>query len=928
MANAAATKSSKEKSPGGFQRTPRQAVQWSPASGREATILDLQCKAGNRAVSDWIRNNVSGSGADPGDENRDASRVTRQMERSFGISFSQIAIRTDEAAASRANMLSAKAYADGNEIGFAAGEFAPETREGLHTIAHEFAHVAQRRNSNRNNNRMIGLAGDQTQTQKLRADGDPEIVEVDADDAANAVLAGEQPRVMATEKLTIAKDSKGAKPKVPPRGSYFVSPGTGGGFVFTFNSLDVLGWKDRRLVIFAFYMKDVFPGVSDQIINQIAVERGITLTKNIADEDVRKSGFLTVSVEAKVHNDIVASMARIQPALKPKKPQLGSRNLGVGGGGGAGGSGAKKADGSGGGEGAQGQQKDPQAKGEGLPPGVAPPAEAKVPVITVTDIKQIEELKRKGLIAVDSADKIKGKLEKQEQLTFEEAVTLVEALNQVIQASKPEESKQERESWLKWAKFIEANKEKISGKSTTGDKGITVEEVKEILKKHKEFVGAKDLPAKSTKDAVYDPEKRKSWNTLSDWEKKLWDDYLKKYGQTADVTDQSIKDLHLTSDVRFNMALRMSPQYMQPGAREAAEQLFNDPIFIGTTVAGVTIYLALWLAPEPIFTKAAAVLTTIGILSLVAFSVSEIKNLAEAWMQLSADSAEARTIQELEAAAEQFGKSIGASGLRILVALATVLVGKALPTPKPLPPVSGGGGGMVAAGAGGPSVIIARPVTVPAVVVQPNGAIIIVTGPAGGMAMTGGGGGGGGGTKSTPEEAGAGEKKDVPKEEPQKKAAEGTKTEEKPSSQSPAQAKGATIVQQEVANPNVKVGSGETWTGKGGEPQWNNPKSTKAYDHIESTHGPKVKPNQFEGRMGSTGTSKSQGQWYDPNDWVAAEQLTPKQPGKYVLDFRRPIGRVYKAGGPPVENVTRAFVRRLPDGTLDTAFPVTDDYTF
>lgn len=371
----------------------------------------------------------------------------------------------------------------------------------------------------------------------------------------------------------------------------------------------------------------------------------------------------------------------------------------------------------------------------------------KAPIIKISDIKQIEELKRKGLIPVETADQIKAKFEKKETLTYEEAVSLIDAFNRVIVSGEGKEWKEAQESWLKWAKFIEENKDKISGRVKTGDKGISVEEVKEILKKHKEYVGVKEAPARTTKAAVYDPELRKSWNSLNDWEKKLWKEYLEKYGYSADVTDPSTKDLRITKAVRFSMALRMSPKYMPGGASEAAEQLFNDPIFLGGTIAGITAYLALWLVPEPVFTKAAAVLTTIGLLSLVAFSASEIINLASTWMTLSDDSAKSTKLEDLEKAAEKFGKSIGGSGLRILVALATIFAGKVLPAPKPLPPPSGGGG-MVAAGAGGPNVVVGRPVAVPAVKVLADGTIVIVGPPTAGMAMASVQGGGGGTTRT------------------------------------------------------------------------------------------------------------------------------------------------------------------------------------
>jgi hypothetical protein len=114
------------------------------------------------------------------------------------------------------------------------------------------------------------------------------------------------------------------------------------------------------------------------------------------------------------------------------------------------------------------------------------------------------------------------------------------------------------------------------------------------------------------------------------------------------------------------------------------------------------------------------------------------------------------------------------------------------------------------------------------------------------------------------------------------------------------------IVEQDISDPTLEVGSGYKWKGRGVEPQWNNPKSAKAYDHIERHHGSKLKPDQFRARVAKT--KNNQGQWLNAQDWVYAEQVTPKHPGRYIIEFHRPIGRVYHPDGTITEYVTRAFV--------------------
>ncbi len=73
-------------------------------------------------------------------------------------------------------------------------------------------------------------------------------------------------------------------------------------------------------------------------------------------------------------------------------------------------------------------------------------------------------------------------------------------------------------------------------------------------------------------------------------------------------------------------------------------------------------------------------------------------------------------------------------------------------------------------------------------------------------------------------------------------------------------------------------------------------------------------------------TNNNQGQWLNAQDWVEAEQCTPKYPGRYIIDFKRPIGRVYHPDGTITENVNRAFIQRNYDGTLNSGYPVLDSF--
>jgi hypothetical protein len=65
------------------------------------------------------------------------------MEPRFGHDFGRVRIHTDTEAAGSARALHADAYTAGNHVVFGAGQYAPDTAEGRHLLAHELAHTRQ-----------------------------------------------------------------------------------------------------------------------------------------------------------------------------------------------------------------------------------------------------------------------------------------------------------------------------------------------------------------------------------------------------------------------------------------------------------------------------------------------------------------------------------------------------------------------------------------------------------------------------------------------------------------------------------------------------------------------------------------------------------------------------------------------------------------
>lgn len=87
----------------------------------------------------WFAGGGGGGGATASD--RLPSHVQQQMEQSFGADFSDVRIGVGGEATERG----ALAFARGNELQFAPGQYDPTSPAGLELIGHELAHVVQQR---------------------------------------------------------------------------------------------------------------------------------------------------------------------------------------------------------------------------------------------------------------------------------------------------------------------------------------------------------------------------------------------------------------------------------------------------------------------------------------------------------------------------------------------------------------------------------------------------------------------------------------------------------------------------------------------------------------------------------------------------------------------------------------------------------------
>ncbi len=680
------------------------------------------------------------AGGQPGGGDPLPDALVERFSRQTGHDLGGVRVRADAGAAREADAASARAFAQGSEVWFGRGEYRPDTPRGLRLLGHEVGHVLQQ-----------SLPGLPPAT--------PAQAEADADAFAGALASGADAGVRFS-----TPRRRAFAPRKVREGDEAVSVTIGSTkALVTMRSGDVFPFDVAK--------NSLKPGT----YSARAGGKGEFIVKL---KDPAQGWVVRFSGGPPAPGDIVyAASVAVVVKTGPVEAGSGAGDSGTGKGSGSGkGSGTGEGSGSGGktpptpapgegGGGEKGAEKGAEGEkgggtgGDGTTATAPPPPDAKVPVVTVTDLKQVEELKKHGLIPADRADQIKAKLEKQENLTFEEALALVEGLNRVKEPSPTQpEADAARQSWLEWAKFVQENKDRISGRAKGTDTGLTIAEVKDVLAKYNEYVAMTAAPPTTgVKDKLKDPALAKAWNELAPWEKEMWTAYAAK--NPGARTDSGRTDFHITDSDKFGMALQLSPQYMPAGGAEAARQLFTDPIFIGSIVASLMIYFVLWLNPEPIFSKATAAAITLALLAV--FTAIEIRNLAVAWMNLDGEAAKATTLPELEAAAERFGKAVGGVGMRVIIMIATIWAGKALGGLKRPPPT--GGGGMAPAPLGPPVPATAAAEAV-AVQVLADGTVAIL--PTAGAVMMSGNGSGSGGGGDGSGKPGSGDKPPAPAEEP------------------------------------------------------------------------------------------------------------------------------------------------------------------
>ncbi|MGE6757249.1 AHH domain-containing protein [Corallococcus interemptor] len=133
----------------------------------------------------------------------------------------------------------------------------------------------------------------------------------------------------------------------------------------------------------------------------------------------------------------------------------------------------------------------------------------------------------------------------------------------------------------------------------------------------------------------------------------------------------------LDEDGRRSLAFAIALDSVWDETSEALVGMTDQRAVLTTIVATGTMYLALWLLPEPVSKGIAATMTVVLIAYL---GVDTVWNLIQGWIELSEQARVARTFDELRDAGEEYGEVMGKNAARAFVMLALAAVGSTAET--------------------------------------------------------------------------------------------------------------------------------------------------------------------------------------------------------------------------------------------------------
>jgi hypothetical protein len=150
--------------------------------------------------------------------------------------------------------------------------------------------------------------------------------------------------------------------------------------------------------------------------------------------------------------------------------------------------------------------------------------------------------------------------------------------------------------------------------------------------------------------------------------------YCEARGQPGDCRRVLLNSPVLTGDARYALAMSFAMDEVVPEMMEAFQDMADPEAIKASILWTMTIYAAMWLAPEPVFTKGLATVVTATFICYV--GVDTFWTLIQGWRRMVETADGATTFAQLIGAGERYGKVMGRNAARAFALLLTAAIGQ------------------------------------------------------------------------------------------------------------------------------------------------------------------------------------------------------------------------------------------------------------
>ncbi len=145
-------------------------------------------------------------------------------------------------------------------------------------------------------------------------------------------------------------------------------------------------------------------------------------------------------------------------------------------------------------------------------------------------------------------------------------------------------------------------------------------------------------------------------------------------GKSGDCRKVLMNSPVLTGDGRYALGMSFAMEEVVPEMMEAFKGMADPEAIKASLYWAMTIYAAMWLAPDPVFTKGLATVVTATFICYV--GVDTFWTLIQGWRRLVEEVDRATTFEEIRAAGKRYGKVMGKNAARAFGLLLAAAIGQ------------------------------------------------------------------------------------------------------------------------------------------------------------------------------------------------------------------------------------------------------------